>query len=72
MTNTGLKNAVVVHKFATGWYVGMFKKKTASGDNKGMFEVYYKDDKKTYYHELNLDSYGTDKTWVVLEKLKAK
>ena len=65
-----LKNAVVAHKFVTGWMVGVFRKRTASGKHKHMFEVYYKQDKKTYYHELSLHEYGLQNTWVFLKKKK--
>ena len=66
--NRSMKNAKIAHRFFSGWYVGTYKKKTATGKHKGMFEVFYADDKKTYYHELTLDTYRVDKNWVVVSK----
>ena len=69
-TNSTSLGHVVIELWLLGWYLGSYKKKCNQGAHKGMFEVYYKDDKMTYFQELSLDQYGIDKLWVVVSKRK--
>jgi len=67
-----IKGRYIAHRFETGWEVGMIKGVEGRGKNKGYFSVKYKTDKNLWLHELDVESYGVDKAWVLLDIPKKK
>ena len=68
-SNQHMKNRRIAYKFETEWLVGTFRgpykgKKEA---HKGLFAIYF-DRKTSFYLDLDLNSYGCDKDWVIITK----
>ena len=66
-----MKNQKIVYKFETEWLQGTFRGqyKGKKDEYKGHFAVYF-DRKNSFYLELSVESYGCDKDWVMIKKLK--
>jgi hypothetical protein len=56
----------IVHKFESGWEVGVIKAFDKKGPHAGKFSVKYKDDPNWWTHSLLREGYGKDKQWVLL------
>ena len=63
---TGLR---VAHIFEGGWSdASYFRKAKPDEADEGFYVFYYKDTGEHLAHDLDLDEWGTDKSWVIIKK----
>lgn len=73
-------NRRIVHKWDDGWYEGTFKGATDLKNHPNMYEVYYQGRynsephstfRESRYHSLDLQYYGYDNLWLIVQIRKA-